>query len=344
MGAGVGRFHKNTRDAFGCVKFSLTTGAFAMAAENLIMGFCTNMPADQVEVLCRSARATFSADEAEIVLITDDPGAYAERLEGLDVSYRLTTCDYRPDARRRERRLKHLAARGLRRASGGLIDRELWGGALSRFLPTLIESWCHPWTARWRVYDAVLRERPYVRRALMTDIKDVVVQADCFSHLEGDCVQIFQEDRSMDGDRCTAKWIAQGFGEAAVESMSGVKVVCMGTVLATREAGLRFLELIQSMFARYPCQTADQGTINWLLHKEGDPPYLIRVPNLEGAVATLPSDGVAVGKIEMRDGLIVRRSDGSVIPVVHMWDRWEKTKQPVLDRYLGRPVEALAAS
>jgi hypothetical protein len=35
----------------------------------------------------------------------------------------------------------------------------------------------------------------------------------------------------------------------------------------------------------------------------------------------------------LRDGWIVRSADGSVIPLVHMWDRWQDLNEAVLARY-----------
>lgn len=302
-----------------------------MNAKNLIVGFCTNMPLTSVLALCRSARVALPANDTEIVLITDDPQVYAEGLRGLEVSFHLTTCDYKVTTSKSAKLFKRIAVYATRSVAGGFLDRKFWDGACSRILPTLLESWCHPWVARWIAYDTALKERPYIERVLLTDVKDVVIQGDCFAHLHGDRVQVFQEGIELQNESSNVSWIRNGFGKTALDSLKGVEVICMGTVLATRTAAIPFLEFARTIFTRYPYRTADQATITYMLHKHGDPAYLERVPNITGPIATL-SSRPARDAVEMRNGLIVRRADGSVIPIVHMWDRWD-LKDAVLARY-----------
>lgn len=302
-----------------------------MSAKYLIVGFCTYMPVDKVAVLCRSVRAVYPPRLAEIVLITNDPDLYAEGLAGLDVSFHLTTCDYAPTTSKTEKAFKRAAFYFTRMLAGGFLDRKFWGGACSRFLPNLIESWCHPQIARWRAYAPVLRARPYVEKVLLTDTKDVILQDDCFADLEGECVQLFDEGMTVPEERWTASWIRDGFGEAAVRSMEGIPVICVGTVLGTRKATLGLLDGVESMFLRYPFRTVDQGTMNWLWCKEGDSEHVARVPNITGAVATVSSDA-AKNALAIDEGLIVRRSDGTVVPIVHMWDRWSDLQTAVVGR------------
>jgi hypothetical protein len=53
-------------------------------------------------------------------------------------------------------------------------------------------------------------------------------------------------------------------------------------------------------------------------------PYRI-VENIRGHVATL-ANHVAHDATETRDGYVRRATDGSIIPAVHMYDRWPDTK------------------
>jgi hypothetical protein len=53
--------------------------------------------------------------------------------------------------------------------------------------------------------------------------------------------------------------------------MLGKEAVCVGTVLGGREPMLRLVNRIMGYFIRYPFRSVEQGIINRLLHKEGDP-------------------------------------------------------------------------
>ena len=195
--------------------------------------------------------------------------------------------------------------------------------------------------ARWNAYARVLAERPHVELVFFADVKDVLFQSDCFKYLEGDQFQLFTEG-IMKESGWTARWIRDGFGDSAVKAMiaSGVQEVCVGTVLGTRRTAIEFLSRVQEMFARYPFRTVEQGIINWLLFKEGDPEYVVRVPNISDAVATLSSKQ-ARDMVDLQNGVIVRKEDGIACPVVHMWDRWPGLKSLVLARYVDCPPEGV---
>lgn len=295
------------------------------------------MPADGVYVLCKSARETHDAGTTEIVIVTNRPSHYWQSLRGLGVSLVFTPCDWAPATRKFEKLWKRFVVHSARLLGGTRVDKRLLGGSVARFLPTLYEAWCHPMMARWNAYVRVLTERPHVERVFLTDVKDVLFQSSCFDRVDGDRFLLFEEG-PMDETGWTARWIRDGFGSAAVRAMAakGAQEVNGGTMLGTGRAALDFLGRVQNMFARYPFRTVDQAVINWLLFREGEPDYVVRVPNITGTVATLSSPH-ARDSVELRDGVIVRKADRGVCPVVHMWDRWPDLKSSVLARY-GLPA------
>lgn len=309
-----------------------------MKARSAIVGFCTNMPVDRARVLCKSARDVHAAEETEIVLITNQPEQYWEALHDLDVSFCASPCDLSPSTTRSEKVWKRLVVHGARLAGGTWLDRRLLGGSVARYFPTLAEAWCHPQIARWNAYVRVLVERPHVEKVLLVDTKDVIIQSNCFDYLGGEQLQLFMEGAMEESD-WTARWIRSGFGDGAVRAMTstGIQTICVGTLLGTRRSTLGFLGRVQAMLARYPFRTVDQGVMNWLLFREGDPEHVVRVPNITGAVATL-STQEARDMVVLRDGVIVRRQDGTVCPVVHMWDRWGDLLSSVLARYGEAPL------
>lgn len=301
--------------------------------ENVVVGFCTNMAPDGPAILCRSIRKNMPSENTEIVLITNDPDRYETTLKGLDVSYRLTHSDMTPGTKKVEKLAKRLAVHAGRMLRGSVLDRAISGGAIARFQHVLMEAWSHPMAARWFSYAAVIRERPTAKRFLLTDTKDVLVQGDCFSSANDGEASIFKESEFFGRSYWNDKWVRDGFGDRALEQMSGVEAVCVGTVLGSRDPVLRLVERVQSYFVRYPFRSVEQGVINWLLHSDGDPAGVQRVDNIEGPVTTLSSPAVR-NQVFEQNGMIYRKSDKSICPVVHMYDRFDDLNTAVRARYL----------
>jgi hypothetical protein len=307
--------------------------------ENVVVGFCTNMAPDGPAILCRSVRENLPSSSTEIVLITNDPARYEVNLKGLDVSYRMTPSDMTPQTKKHEKLAKRLIVHAGRLLGGSVMDRAITGEALARFQNTLMEAWCHPMAARWFSYAAVIQERPAAKRFLLTDTKDVLVQDDCFALIPQDEANIFKESEFFGSSYWNDKWVRDGFGDRALQKMVGQEAICVGTVLGSRDPVLRLVERIKDYFIRYPFRTVEQGLINWLLHSDGDPTGVRRVPNVTGAVTTLSSIAVREQLIE-RDGRIFRKSDGAICPVLHMYDRFDDLNTAVKARYLQTLAEA----
>lgn len=310
--------------------------------ENVVVGFCTNMAPDGPAILCRSIREHVPADNTEIVLITNEPGRYESILGDLDVSYRLTPSDQTPGTTKREKLVKRMAVHAGRVLRGSVVDKSICGGAIARFQDTLIEAWSHPMAARWFSYAAVIRERPAAKRFLLTDTKDVLVQDDFFPSIRDGEASIFKESEFYGRSYWNDKWVRDGFGDRALEQMSGMEAVCVGTVLGSRDPVLRLVERVKGYFIRYPFRSVEQGVINRLLHVDGDPAGVRREANVMGAVTTLSNPGVRDQVLE-RNGTILRKSDGSICPIVHMYDRFDDLNVSIRARYLrssGEPLKA----
>jgi hypothetical protein len=101
---------------------------------------------------------------------------------------------------------------------------------------------------------------------------------------------------------------------------------------------LSFLRRVTGLLGRYPFRSVDQAAINYMLHREGDGRELARVSNIRHEIATLAGAGIR-DTVEARNGRIVRSEDGTLIPIVHMWDRYPDLNQLVLERYGASTTE-----
>ncbi|MNS92135.1 hypothetical protein D3C72_1262600 [compost metagenome] len=179
----------------------------------------------------------------------------------------------------------------------------------------------HPVMARFAAFDALMAERPWARHVLMTDVRDVVFQADPFIPAPRGSEFFSEYDEGTLADHAfNMKYLRGVGGEAVARALSDKPCVCVGTVVGARDAMMRFCRTLL-MLAAIPRSEiggafgADQAACNIALHLgmiEGE------VKANYGRVATL---GLTPGQqLTVADGRIVN-PDGGVSAIVHQHDR-----------------------
>jgi hypothetical protein len=169
-------------------------------------------------------------------------------------------------------------------------------------------------------YDYLLKHGGAYRNVLLTDVKDVVFQADPFGFQVADAVHVAMENTNipLGACCCTPDWILAGYDQTVLDRVKTKELSCAGTTIAPTarmKTYLRqMLEQIQSMKDAYVC--ADQAAHNLLLH-DGALEPVKRLYNFEGPVLTV---GTEPQYRINDDGKLVNR-DGSVIAIVHQYDR-----------------------
>lgn len=196
----------------------------------------------------------------------------------------------------------------------------------------------HPVMARFAAFDALMAERPWARHVLMTDVRDVIFQADPFFPApRGPEFFCEYDDGALADHAFNMKYLKGVGGEDIARALAGKPCVCVGTVLGPREPMMRFCRTLL-MLAAIPRSEiggafgADQAACNIALHLgmiEGE------VKANYGRVATL---GLTPGeRLRVVDGEIVN-PDGGVSPVVHQHDRHPHLMRAVHERW-GRGLE-----
>lgn len=184
-----------------------------------------------------------------------------------------------------------------------------------------IDGWQpHPVVSRFAGFGQLLAERPWVRHALLTDVRDVVFQGDPFAP-EPAALEVFAEcETPLHGHDFNMKHLRAIAGEHLAEAMGQRACICVGTVMGEREALIRFCRLILLLGAIPRSEVggafgADQATANLAVHLG-----LIEAEVLAnfGRVATL---GLIAPSDLHFDGALIRNPDGSASPIVHQHDR-----------------------
>lgn len=188
--------------------------------------------------------------------------------------------------------------------------------------PDQVEGWSpHPVMQRFAVFDRLLNQWPGVDRVLITDVRDVIFQADPFDPMPEGLLAFQEYETCALGDHAfNVKYIRALVGDAIARTIAHKPCLCVGTVMGPRSEMARLCRSIL-MLAATPRSAvggafgADQAAFNLAIHLD-----LIEaeiVPNY-GRVATLgmtPSLSLA-----FEHGKVVN-PDRTTSAIVHQYDR-----------------------
>jgi len=174
-------------------------------------------------------------------------------------------------------------------------------------------------------YDFLLANSGRYRHILLSDVRDVVFQTSPFQRaLPADLCLFAEHDSCTIGTSgATARWLQRFFGEKTLRELQDKQVVCAGVVMGT-EAGI--FQLIERMVDTMVLARSfwalrfglDQAALNYLVHTGGLPNVQVfeclRGPAVH--LALLPAD-----QLKMDDDGQVLNENGSVIPLLHQYDR-----------------------
>ncbi len=193
----------------------------------------------------------------------------------------------------------------------------------------------HPVMARFAAYARLLDRWPNAVDVLLTDVRDVVFQAEPFGppprRLE---VFVENEGGVLRDHAFNMKHMTALVGDEMAATLADKPCICVGTIMGPRDEVARFCRVLL-MLAAIPRSEvggafgADQAACNLAVHMD-----LVRarvVPNFQ-RVATL---GMTEGAtLSVRDGTVVN-PDGSVSPIVHQHDRHPELDAAVHARWGG---------
>ncbi len=283
--------------------------------KNLVLGFAEGYGVEQLRIFVHSLQATNYDGDVAIFIDGRAPAAVESFLRHHGAE------PVRLDWRRRFGQ----RARGLVAAT-----RQVVGTRLSA------EQFCrdcrlqHPTAARWTYYRRFMSSvsRAY-RYVMLTDVRDVVFQADPFCAVPNNRISLFSEPGPRIRDSgSTAKWIQRSYGDAVLSSMNESPVLCAGAVMGTQQGmidlidGLTYtMSLAKSFWSlRFGL---DQAALNYLVH--GDLQGFRTSQDVgvfgerNGCIANL---ALAGSKFATRASLgQVVDASGTTIPTLHQYDR-----------------------
>jgi hypothetical protein len=289
--------------------------------KNLVMGFATNVEENSVRVFCTSARRVYGEAECDIVIITNKYEPYFLELNEIGVTFFETPNNYSRQTGLPSKILNRAILNSLRAINRfPMLANTV--PEISASYRTLLETWHHPHFARWFGYHRFLALNRQYDQVLLADVKDVVFQSHFFSASDN-AVSLFDQDVIYGESNWDTEWYREAWGEVELKKVLGKSAVCIGTILGPNQHVLSLVGQLCEYILRFPFGRIEQAVFNYMLQNELiEAPHQI-VPNLE-TIGTLADDNVHARTIT-EDGLIKRAADKSVIPVVHMYDRFADT-------------------
>jgi hypothetical protein len=169
-----------------------------------------------------------------------------------------------------------------------------------------------------------LRNRPY-RRVLLSDVRDVLFQADPFAGFPQSGLAVGMETRrlTLATEPFNAKQVTMAYGPDGLRRIGGRPISCCGVTYGDRDSMLRYLELmireiwrLGPFAARHPMDQALHNHILWT-GAFGD---FTELDTLASPIATLAMLDEAELKVGADNRLLNR--DGTIPSIVHQHDRW----------------------
>jgi len=194
-------------------------------------------------------------------------------------------------------------------------------------IPTDMRNGVEICNYRHQAYKEYLQNRNDVRRVLILDSRDTIFQDDPFKHQLTTEVEFFMESQIYSKCDCNGNWWINGiYGQEVFNKMANEYIVCAGTTMGTRDGMLFYFDEILGEIRRIKSIRSIQQELSNPVVDQPCHGYLIYNGSLNkfkkymsgyGPVATMSFHNNM--KFDKQGNLL--NEDGSVVAIVHQWDR-----------------------
>jgi hypothetical protein len=195
-----------------------------------------------------------------------------------------------------------------------------------------------PWVRMILYYDFLTSAPGRYGQVMLTDVRDVIFQADPFARSPGPGLRAFLEDESMriGNSQANIQWITELFGQETLERLGPLPISCSGTTIGDAESMRNYLRaFIEVAFTVRSTRLngGDQGIHNFLVHGALKPTTTL-LRNGEAEVLTMGYLG-REGEFAMdAEGRLVD-AKGQLFNVLHQYDRHPELAGKIVQRYIS---------
>jgi hypothetical protein len=166
--------------------------------------------------------------------------------------------------------------------------------------------------------DYLARNGQRYDHVMLSDLRDVVFQADPFARPLPAEIVFAQERCLLENCPVNREWVRQAYGEAVAHNMRDCQISCAGTTFGTSSGILRYLVAMTSELTSRPPPIEggiDQGIHNYIVHMH--PLGNAWLDTTDSIVATMHYIAPEAVQVSNRGVLI----DGMLVPVLHQWQK-----------------------
>jgi hypothetical protein len=164
---------------------------------------------------------------------------------------------------------------------------------------------------------------------MLADIRDVLFQRHPFSFPFQPGLSVATERRVNRQSWCAIKMLLESVGPVETWRMAPLDIVNCGTIVADYPTMMKYLEQVTAHFHRRfmwaVLEAIDQAVHTYIVHQQLVSP-VHRFFNWNGPFLTLDNEVVRPGD-KTKEGYLCNR-DGSVVPIVHQYDRVQNLFRP----------------
>jgi hypothetical protein len=183
----------------------------------------------------------------------------------------------------------------------------------------------------YRDYLSSLKTKPSF--VLLSDLRDVVFQRDPFSFPFQTGLSVTTECKKIVQTTAGVKHLCETVGLIEMSRIARRDIVNVGTSVADFDTMMKYLDLLTAHFNRSfswaLIEGIDQAIHTYIVHNRLINP-IHYFNNWKGPFLTL-ADEVVLPRNKNSEGLLCN-ADGSVIPIVHQWDRIKGLYDPAGSR------------
>lgn len=216
---------------------------------------------------------------------------------------------------------------------------QMLGGSCNHPWLNLAQTWFHPvMSARFFIYRNLIEDigRSY-SHVVLSDVRDVIFQRDPGRWPSEASINFFLESprATVANEPTNARWINHMYGHEALERIGTARVSCAGVLHATRAGITEYLREMTHELARQTAAISgengfDQGVHNFLLH-DGKFPTAAVWENGEGLALNM--QGLRPDEWRVTDDGTVCIPSGTVVPVIHQYDRHPNLKESIVRKF-----------
>ena len=175
--------------------------------------------------------------------------------------------------------------------------------------------------SRWTMYKNFLEKNPSYEKIFLTDIADVIFQADIFEKFSAqkNFLVYAAEGIKIDEDPlyCNQQWIKHLFGEEEFQKLKNNFAICCGTVLGSCDEIKILIDAMIEILKHSTAWGDEQAAMNYLVHNK-----ILSIKNLiESDVESGEILTCSILKDYKVEAEKILRGDGKIPAVVHQYHK-----------------------